>query len=191
MSLQDLSTTLRSRLVLSKTVAAILMAIAVVAMFAVPASADSHAPSTDGVWGWWVIDPLAIVTVTYAKVSAAEARGEPHLHFLWKNLALTLLLSGVGFVILLSLMNNSFSDPARLRQVFGMTVLGTVSMVQSLRQQTWQFAKLSSFAGAFALLFVSYGLIMLTETRVGFKNIVPAKVIEDALAQVLALRDLI
>ena len=44
------------------------MAIAVVAMFAVPASADSHEPSTEGVWGWWVIDPLAIVTVVVLAV---------------------------------------------------------------------------------------------------------------------------
>ena len=48
MSLRALSATLESRPILSKTVAAILMAIAVVAMLALPASADSHEPSTDG-----------------------------------------------------------------------------------------------------------------------------------------------
>jgi putative membrane protein len=52
-----------ARLRWSKTLAAALLAAAAVAAFTVPVSAASHEPSADGAWGWWVFDPLAIVTV--------------------------------------------------------------------------------------------------------------------------------
>jgi hypothetical protein len=38
-------------------------------------------------------------------------------------------------------------------------------------------AEVSSFAGACVLLVVAYGAILLTETRVGWSNVVPAKMI--------------
>ncbi len=55
--------TLPARLLRSRALAGALLAIAAVAVFTVPVSADSHEPSADGAWGWWVFDPLAIVTV--------------------------------------------------------------------------------------------------------------------------------
>lgn len=55
--------TLAPRLLRSRALAGALLATAAVAAFTVPVSANSHEPSADGAWGWWVFDPLAIVTV--------------------------------------------------------------------------------------------------------------------------------
>jgi polysaccharide chain length determinant protein (PEP-CTERM system associated) len=104
---------------------------------------------------------------------------------------LAALGAGIGFAIVISYLNTSFSDPSRLQAVFGMTVLGTVSVVQSVRRQTWQITKLATFAGSFGLLFAAYGTIMVTESRVGWKNIVPARLVQDLIDRALALTDLI
>jgi polysaccharide chain length determinant protein (PEP-CTERM system associated) len=101
------------------------------------------------------------------------------------------IAAGIGFTVLLSYVNSSFADPAQLRQMFGMTVLGTVSRVQSLTQQTWQLAKFSAFAASTMALFGVYGVMMLMETRIGWKNVIPVKVIEGLYNQVLSLVDMI
>lgn len=44
--------------------------------------------------------PLAIVSVTFTKVSDAHAAGLPHRHYLWKNLALSAVVSGAGLGLL-------------------------------------------------------------------------------------------
>lgn len=97
--------------------------------------------------------------------------------------------AGIAFSVATSYLNSAFSDPARLQAVFGMTVLGTVSMVQSARRQTWQFTKLATFAGCFGLLIAAYGAIMLTEARVGWKNIVPSQVVEGLVDEAMSLTD--
>ena len=97
------------------------------------------------------------------------------------------LAAGAGFTVLLSYINSSFADPKQLREMFGMTVLGTVSKVQSLTQQTWQVAKFSAFAGSTLALFGAYGLMVLMETRIGWKNVMPVKFIEGIYNQVLSV----
>ena len=52
-----------ARLLRSKVIAGTLLAFGAVAAFTVPVSAHSDEPPADGAWGWWVFDPLAIVTV--------------------------------------------------------------------------------------------------------------------------------
>jgi polysaccharide chain length determinant protein (PEP-CTERM system associated) len=85
--------------------------------------------------------------------------------------------SGGALAFVLVHINECFSDPTQLRRAFSLPVLGTVSAVQSRGQRTWRVAEVSSFAGACVLLAVVYGAILLTETRVGWSNMVPAKMI--------------
>jgi hypothetical protein len=86
------------------------------------------------------------------------------------------ICSGATLAFVLVHINECFSDPTQLRRAFSLPVLGTVSAVQSRGQRTLRVAEMSSFAGACALLVVTYGGILLTETRIGWSNIVPAKV---------------
>jgi len=98
---------------------------------------------------------------------------------------------GVAFAIALSFLNTAFVDPARLQQSFGIAVLGTVSLMQSARRQTWQVTKLASFAASAGLLFGVYGMVLLAETRVGWKNIISDRTIEDLMNHVLVLKDML
>lgn len=101
------------------------------------------------------------------------------------------LAAGLGFTVLLSYVNSTFADSSQLRKMFGMTVLGTVSKVQSLTRQTWQLAKFSVFAASTFALFGAYGVIMLMETRVGWKNIISIKIIEDLYNQAMSMIEMI
>jgi polysaccharide chain length determinant protein (PEP-CTERM system associated) len=87
------------------------------------------------------------------------------------------ICSGATLAFVLVHVNECFSDPTQLRRAFDLPVLGTVSAVQSRGQRTLRVAEMSSFAGACALLVVTYGAVLLTETRVGWSNIVPPKVL--------------
>ena len=84
--------------------------------------------------------------------------------------------SGAALAFVLVHVNECFSDPTQLRRAFSLPVLGTVSAVPSRGQRTWRVAEMSSFAGACALLVVVYGAILVTEARIGWSNVVPAKV---------------
>ncbi len=68
-----------------------------------------------------------------------------------------------------------------------MAVLGTVSMVQSARQHSWQVAKLSTFATCALLLVGTYGMVMAAETQVGWAKIVPQKAVEDFYGRLVDL----
>jgi polysaccharide chain length determinant protein (PEP-CTERM system associated) len=81
--------------------------------------------------------------------------------------------SGGALAFVLVHINECFSDPVQLRRAFSLPVLGTVSAVRSRGRRTWQLAEVSSFAGATALLIVVYGGILLTESRIGWSNVVP------------------
>jgi hypothetical protein len=72
--------------------------------------------------------------------------------------------------------NEWYADPKQLRRAFKLPVLGTVSAVQSPGQRTWRMAEVSSFAGGCALLVAVYGMILLAETQLGWRNLVPAEV---------------
>jgi polysaccharide chain length determinant protein (PEP-CTERM system associated) len=99
--------------------------------------------------------------------------------------------SGIGAAFLLSQARPTFSDPLGLRQAFGLAVLGTVSLVQSARQHSWQVAKLSTFTVCALLLLGIYGVVMAAETQVGWKNIVTRQTVEDLYARWDDLRDLL
>jgi polysaccharide chain length determinant protein (PEP-CTERM system associated) len=99
--------------------------------------------------------------------------------------------SGIGFVILLSYINSSFADPAQLRQAFGVNVLGTVSNIQSLTQQTWQVAKFSVFVASTLSLFGVYAVMMLMETRLGWKNVFSSELLEGIYNNAMSLLDMI
>ncbi len=86
--------------------------------------------------------------------------------------------SGLGTAFLLSQVRPAFSDPASLRQAFGLAVLGTVSLAHSARQHGWQVAKLSTFALCALLLIGSYGVVLAAETQLGWAKIVPREAVE-------------
>jgi polysaccharide chain length determinant protein (PEP-CTERM system associated) len=99
--------------------------------------------------------------------------------------------SGIGAAFLLSQARPTFSDPLRLREAFGIAVLGTVSLAQSARQHGWQIAKLSTFTACALLLLGAYGVVMAAETQVGWKKIVPPGTVADLYAELEELRDLL
>jgi polysaccharide chain length determinant protein (PEP-CTERM system associated) len=90
---------------------------------------------------------------------------------------LVALASGASFAFVLVHVNECFSDPAQLRRAFNLPVLGTVSAVQSPGQRTWRLAEVSTFAGGCALLLTVYGVILLTDAKVGWSELVPAELI--------------
>jgi hypothetical protein len=79
----------------------------------------------------------------------------------------------------------------RLREAFGLAVLGTVSLAQSARQHGWQIAKLSTFAACALLLFGVYGVVLAAETQIGWKTMVPPRTMEDIYSRFEDLRDLL
>lgn len=99
--------------------------------------------------------------------------------------------SGIGAAFLLSQARPTFSDPLRLRQAFGLAVLGTVSLAQSARQHSWQVAKLSTFAACTLLLLGIYGIVLAAETQVGWAKIVPPRAVEDLYGRLTDLGDLL
>lgn len=90
---------------------------------------------------------------------------------------LVALASGVSFAFVLVHINECFSDPAQLRRAFNLPVLGTVSAVQSAGQRTWRMAEVSTFAGGCALLAMTYGMFLLTDARIAWRELVPAELI--------------
>lgn len=86
---------------------------------------------------------------------------------------LVAIACGASFAFVLVHVNECFSDPAQLRRAFNLPVLGTVSAMQSTGQRTWRMAEVSTFAGGCALLVAVYGMILVTETQVGWSNLVP------------------
>ena len=101
------------------------------------------------------------------------------------------LAAGIGAAFLLSQARPTFSDPLRLRETFGLAVLGTVSLAQSARQHGWQVAKVSTFTVCTLLLLGIYGVVMAAETQVGWKKIVPPGAVEDLYSGLEDLRDLL
>jgi polysaccharide chain length determinant protein (PEP-CTERM system associated) len=90
---------------------------------------------------------------------------------------LVAIASGASFAFVLVHVNESFADPAQLRRAFNLPVLGTVSAVQSVGQRTWRMAEVTTFAGGCALLVLVYGMILLTDSRIGWGGLVPAELI--------------
>ena len=83
------------------------------------------------------------------------------------------LASGASFAFVLVHINECFSDPSQLRRAFNLPVLGTVSAVQSAGQRTWRMAEVSTFAGGCALLAMTYGMFLLTDARIAWRELVP------------------
>jgi len=97
------------------------------------------------------------------------------------------LVSGVGVAIVLSYASSSFSDPAQLRQAFGIAVLGTVSLVQSAGRQTWQAAKLTTFASCAVLLIAAYGVVMVVGVQDAWAELIPQQTVHDVFSRLAEL----
>ena len=99
--------------------------------------------------------------------------------------------AGIGAAFLLSQARPTFSDPLRLRQAFGLAVLGTVSLAQSAREHSWQVAKLSTFALCALLLVGTYGVVLGAETQVGWTKILPRHSVEKLYGRLADFGDLL
>lgn len=108
----------------------------------------------------------------------------PSRNVLLSAVLVVALAAGAGVAILLSFAGSSFSNPAQLRQAFGIAVLGTVSLVQSAGRQTWQAAKLTTFASCALLLIAAYGAVMMAGANEAWADLVPQRVVQDVLDRV-------
>lgn len=104
-----------------------------------------------------------------------------------KLLTVTLLMgigAGVGFTFFLGLVIETFSGPEHLRRAFPLPVLGTVSVIESVRRHTWEVAKSSTFIGSFLLLFAVYGGLLWVERQTGLANISSAEWVADSYQEI-------
>ena len=69
------------------------------------------------------------------------------------------LAAGTGFAIFLSIINETFHDPAKLQQAFNIRVLGIVTPVQTAARQTYALAKHSTFLMSVTLLVGVYAVL--------------------------------
>lgn len=69
------------------------------------------------------------------------------------------LAAGTGFAIFLSIINETFNDPAMLRKAFNLPVLGIVMPVQTAARQTYALAKHSTFLMSLTLLVGTYAVL--------------------------------
>jgi polysaccharide chain length determinant protein (PEP-CTERM system associated) len=101
------------------------------------------------------------------------------------------IAAGVAFAMVISYVNTAFSRAADMQQALGVAVLGTVSLVQSVRRQSWHVAKLAGFFSCTLLLVATYGLIILTERHVGWANVISDRLVHDLYSRALSLIDAI
>jgi hypothetical protein len=64
-------------------------------------------------------------------------------------------------VFVLIQLKDSFSNPNRLREAFGVPVLGSVSMVPSPKRRRWKRAEVSALGGSVAALLLVFGGLMM------------------------------
>ncbi|MBL26775.1 MAG: chain-length determining protein [Rhodospirillaceae bacterium] len=72
---------------------------------------------------------------------------------------------GVGFALLLSQMDDSFSSVARLREAYGLPVLGAVSSMVSKGNRRWHATELAGFAASFVILCGIYAVLVVTNPK--------------------------
>ena len=76
------------------------------------------------------------------------------------------LAAGAGFAIFLSIINETFNDPAQLRQAFNLPVLGTVTPVQTAARRTFAFATHSTFYMLSLLLAVVHAVLTMNISQI-------------------------
>lgn len=69
--------------------------------------------------------------------------------------------AALGVVFVLIQLKDSFSNPNRLREAFGVPVLGSVSMVPSPKRRRWKRAEVSALGGSVAVLLLVFGGLMM------------------------------
>jgi polysaccharide chain length determinant protein (PEP-CTERM system associated) len=69
--------------------------------------------------------------------------------------------AALGVVFVLIQLKDSFSNPNRLREAFGVPVLGSVSMVPSPKRRRWKQAEVSALGGSVAVLLLVFGGLMM------------------------------
>jgi protein tyrosine kinase modulator len=69
------------------------------------------------------------------------------------------LLAGAGFAVFLSIINETFNDPERLRQAFNIPLLGVVAPVRTATEQTLAVANHMSFVTVFGALVAGYAVL--------------------------------
>lgn len=79
--------------------------------------------------------------------------------------------AGGLFAVVYSLLRETYSDPARLRETFGLPVLGSVSNIGSFREHTRRAARSSAFFAGLIFLFAAYGGLLVVERQIGLANI--------------------
>lgn len=72
---------------------------------------------------------------------------------------------GVGFALLLSQMDDSFSSVGRLREAYGLPVLGAVSSIVSKGNRRWHATELAGFAASFVILCGIYAVLVMTNPK--------------------------
>lgn len=92
-----------------------------------------------------------------------------------RTILLTVALAfgfGAGglFAVVFSLLRETYSDAARLREAFGLPVLGSVSNIGSFKEHTRRAARSSAFFAGLIFLFAAYAGLLLVERQIGLAN---------------------
>jgi hypothetical protein len=80
---------------------------------------------------------------------------------------------GVGFAFVLVYVNQTVSEPAQLKEIFGLPVIGTVTPIETAGRHTWEMTKSTAFVSLSSLLLATYGALLFLEKNVGLADVLP------------------
>lgn len=81
------------------------------------------------------------------------------------------IISGVGFVFLLAQMDTTFESAAKLREAFGLPVLGTVTDIAALAKRRFDFADSFGLTVATVCLLGTCGALIFFEARINLHSV--------------------
>jgi len=102
-------------------------------------------------------DRIKFQIVDPARV-ASQPNGPPRTMLLTAVL-LVGLIAGSGFAVFLSIINETYNDPQRLRQAFNLPLLGVVAPVRTATEQTLAVANHMSFVTVLGVLLAGYAVL--------------------------------
>jgi len=91
-------------------------------------------------------------------------------------LTVVLVLSvgiGVGFAFVLVYVNQTVSEPAQLKEIFGLPVFGAITPIETARRHTWEMTKSTAFVSLSSLLLAAYGALLYLEENVHLADVLP------------------
>ena len=97
------------------------------------------------------------------------------------------LAAGTAFAIFLSIINESFNDPAMLRKTFNLKVLGVVTPVQTAARQTYALAKHSTFLMFLTMLVGTYAVLTINISYIRDLNLGAIPGFEDMFLKISTL----